>query len=464
MPAEIASTDEAAVNGEDEPRQRSAAMPHHTHTHVSAMSGPGDKLVGDEEADLISAPELCNTADHTPTSEPSREPVDLQLSQCDHEPAGTSHAHSQIVRYPGEAQTSIPAHSLAHLSDNPVYDPGLQAPVVQGMSRDLLPGVEQHQNSSLYPIQQSYHQRSHSIVHQPYAHWDEESAYSPKPLHDVPPNRDARDIPPKADSQDALSAPNRPSQASALEPFGLEQPTSDEFGASTIHHPVWDAALGDLSPRSASDRTEHAPAAREDSAALVQDGRASGSMPDAAQQQMPCQQSAEFHQHAAALTANAGCSEGHDLHGELRQPGRTSSQNAALSRDSMGRAGRLQLLQEAHVLLDMDEDDVSEFHMDKESQPGSNLSEEGMQADPLPSRPAQSQQTSPSGQSQQLSAKGKRGWAALWEDSPPASRENSSIWQRQGASGYVAGLVGTWERLITKPLSFRRRAGEINPS
>ena len=479
MPAQIAAADVAAVNNDDGLRQRdqsavhepagqlhelAAAMPQHDHIPESATSGPGDKHVGDEVADLISAPEFCNTPDHTPAFEPSHEPVGLQLSQFDHELADISHVHNEINSSPNVANTSVPASSPAHLSDTPAQDSGLQAPDIQGMSRDLLPGVEQHQSPLLYLHQENHHQRSRSIVHQPHAQWNEESAHSPKLLCDVPPNPDVRDIPAKADSQDVIFSRNRSSRASALEPVGLELPISDEIGASNIQHPVWDAALGDLSPGSMSDWTDYAPAATEDSAARFLDGSAAASMPDAVPQQAPCLHSAELHQHAVALATNVGYSEGHDLEGELVRPDRTSSQNAAYAQDSMERTGRLQLLQEAHVLLDMDEDDVSEFHVDEEPEPSASLSKEGMQADALASSPAQSQQISPSGQSQQLGAKEKRGWAALWEDSPPTSRENSSSWQRQGASGYVAGLVGTWERLITKPLSFRRRAGEIAPS
>ncbi|KAK9816005.1 hypothetical protein WJX74_009869 [Apatococcus lobatus] len=51
------------------------------------------------------------------------------------------------------------------------------------------------------------------------------------------------------------------------------------------------------------------------------------------------------------------------------------------------------------------------------------------------------------------------GWRAVTEDSPPASRESSITWARQGVAGYVASLVGTWERLISSAPSTRRSLG-----
>lgn len=53
------------------------------------------------------------------------------------------------------------------------------------------------------------------------------------------------------------------------------------------------------------------------------------------------------------------------------------------------------------------------------------------------------------------------GWRAVTEDSPPASRESSVTWARQGVAGYVASLVGTWERLIASAPSIRRSPGAI---
>ena len=52
------------------------------------------------------------------------------------------------------------------------------------------------------------------------------------------------------------------------------------------------------------------------------------------------------------------------------------------------------------------------------------------------------------------------GWRAVTEDSPPASRESSVTWARQGVAGYVASLVGTWERLIASAPSIRRSPGQ----